>query len=788
MKRYIISSVTALFISTNTFADDISYSLEKQSLKNAIEAISKKANKQYLVDSSLLNGKSSNEIKNIKGTNNALIEVLKDSGLIFSIEDNVIIIKSRKTIENGTLLDEISVNEGYSNGTAESGYVVKELKQVGPWGEKSLQDTPYSMTVIPQELIENTVSGNIDQLFKMTPTIQESAPTTIWGYPNAVIRGFGTSTSAVDGMKMSSYTYGISTEEIERLEVMNGLSGFMYGAGNVGGITNYVLKRPTYQRLTNLTLGNYGGEQYYAHLDLGNKIDEQGKFAYRLNAVYQDGETSKDDQNVEKKLISGALDWNVTDDFQLQLEAAHKFWRVDRPDNRFYTQGITGWPKAFDNEKTFSPDWTYNQTKTDRVGLNATWDINDIFTLRTAYMYKKDDRESIIIYPIYTPNGWTMYNPVKAAPYDTISQSAYAYLDSKFDTGSISHKLTIGISGETYKERKHINSNITNSSYVIPSGIPSGLTSEQLMDLASPSFSSDYSSKYKANETTSKNIIIGDDITFNEQWSALVGFNYSTVENEVFNTSGTQTSKYDESELTPTLSLIYKPFEDLTTYASYIEGLERGSVVPNDPNVYNNAGEILDPYVSKQYEVGAKYSVSQNLLLSSALFRIEKANSYEETTSNGKKTINQDGLQIHQGLELTVTGKITDNLTVMTGGTLMDLEIDKATNPSLKGKKPTGAASKMAKFYAEYNLPFLSGLTLTGGAYYTGGKYQDNLNKNKIDDYTIYDVGLRYKTKLDKYSTTFNFNVTNLTGEDYWATTWQLGNPRNIAFSMKMDF
>ncbi|RBQ30609.1 TonB-dependent siderophore receptor [Arcobacter sp. FW59] len=638
------------------------------------------------------------------------------------------------------------------------------------------------MTVIPQELIENTVSGNIDQLFKMTPTIQESAPTTIWGYPNAVIRGFSTSTSAVDGMKMSSYTYGTSTEEIERLEIMNGLSGFMYGAGNVGGITNYVLKRPTYQRITNLTLGNYGGEQYYAHIDLGDKIDEKGKFAYRLNAAYQDGETSKDDQNVEKKLISGALDWNVTDNFQLQLEAAHKFYRIDRPDNRFYTQGITGWPKAFDNEKTYSPDWTYNQTKTDRVGLNATWDINDIFTLRTAYMYKQDNREFIIIYPIYTPNGWTMYNPTKTSPYDTISHSAYAYLDSKFDTGTISHKLTFGVSGETYKERKYKKSRITDSSY----GIPSGLTTSELMNLPSPNFSSDYGSeKFIASETTNKNIIIGDDITFNDNWSALVGFNYTKVGADIYEWD---ISTYEETAITPTLSLIYKPFENLTTYASYIEGLEAGSTVPNDASLYNNPGEILDPYVSKQYEVGAKYAISENLLLNSSLFRIEKANSYDETTSNGKITRNQDGLQIHQGLELTATGKITDNLTIMAGGTLMDLELDKVTNASLKGKKPTGAATKMAKLYAEYNLPFLSGLTLTGGAYYTGSKYKDSANLQKIDAYTIYDAGLRYKTKIDKYPTTFNFNVTNLTGEDYWATTWQLGIPRNIAFSMKMEF
>ena len=121
-------------------------------------------------------------------------------------------------------------------------------------------------------------------------------------------------------------------------------------------------------------------------------------------------------------------------------------------------------------------------------------------------------------------------------------------------------------------------------------------------------------------KTQYKNILIGDDIVFNDQWSALVGFNYATVVNTSYS-AGIQSSKYDKSELTPTLSLMYKPFDDLTTYVTYIESLEQGQIVNDD---YSNSGEILDPLVSKQYEVGAKYSVNESILLTSALFRIEK--------------------------------------------------------------------------------------------------------------------------------------------------------------------
>lgn len=53
-------------------------------------------------------------------------------------------------------------------------------------------------------------------------------------------------------------------------------------------------------------------------------------------------------------------------------------------------------------------------------------------------------------------------------------------------------------------------------------------------------------------------------------WSALVGANYASV----IDTNYRVNTKYDKSELTPTLSIIYKPIEDLTTYTTYIESLE----------------------------------------------------------------------------------------------------------------------------------------------------------------------------------------------------------------------
>lgn len=771
----------ALALNLSLYAQE-SYTTHTKSLKEAIENIAKQANLPYIADGKLLENKTTKPITNITDLQSALDEVLEGSNLKAVIQEGTILIVEKERNLSNTTLEVIDFVVRTNDGTAEDGYVVKDLKQVGPWGEKSLQDTPYSMTVMPQELIENSITGDMDQIYKMNPITQSTATTSVYGTPNAVIRGFGTQTGVMDGLRLSSTSSGISMEELERVEVLNGLSGFMYGAGNVGGTTNYVLKRPTYQRLTNLTIGNYGGEQYFAHLDLGDKLDEKGKFAYRLNVSYQDGETVKDNQNIERKLISGAIDWNITDNFQLQLEAAHQYYRADGREQAFYSDITDSWPDAdsLDMSKTYVPnDWVYNETETDRVGLNATWNINDIFTLRSAYLYKKDTREHTQSFPTFTTTGWKLQWMSKINPSDYIAQGAYTYLDSKFNTGNIKHKLTMGVSGDILEQKKYEKESIWAST------TPSNLTLNDLLNYTMPSEfnTSDYGKKYKANKSENKNIIIGDDITFNEQWSALIGANYTTIETKVFNSTGKETSNYNKSELTPTLSLIYKPFEDLTTYVTYIEALEKGTIVGS---TYKNAGEILEPLKSEQYEIGTKYSISDNLLLSSSIFRIEKPYEYSDKASP-IPTYVQDGKRVHEGIELTITGKITDNLTVMTGGTVLDPKIDKSNDPKLEGKKPTGTSTKMVKIYTEYNIPQINGLTLTGGAYYTGSRFTDNTNLQKIDAYTLFDAGLRYKTKIDKYPTTFNLNVTNLTDENYWASSDTLGNPRNIAFSMKIE-
>ncbi|MBL3519628.1 TonB-dependent siderophore receptor [Arcobacter lanthieri] len=775
--------VLSLALSLSLYGNE-SFNLEKQNLEDAIKQIASKSNMPYLVDGKLLKGKTSPKLENIEGIKNALDKVLEGTGLEGTIDNNTIIIKEIPTIKviNKTyILDDVSVTSGKS-GTAEAGYLTDNITGVGLWGQRSLQDTPYSMSVIPQELIENVQAKDMNQIFKMNPTTQETgqALTGLGDAQWVTIRGFEVNNPIINGISYATKWASVPMmQDIERVEIINGATGFLYGGGRVGGAVNYITKKPTTEDLRNITIGSYGNESYYTHLDLGGQFDENNTFGYRVNALYQNGKLpSKTD--TEQKAISLVFDWKPTDNFYTDIKYSYKN-SLEKGGN-FYFRSVSD-RKAIDKNKSFSPDWIQDELKLNKVENNTKWNINDTFTLRTNLMYEKtksrgsDINASIVDKTVISSlSSWDTYI-WKGAWQETENYGGNIYLDSNFDTLNINHNLTLGYSMNT---RKHLKREDEGFFYRFDGNI----SLNNMKNLSEPDWSTfgtiGTKSLKPSTKSEYKNILIGDDITFNEQWSALVGGNYATVISKTYSNN----KKYDESKLTPTLSLIYKPFENLTTYATYIESLEEGTIVGS---YYKNEGEILNPYKSKQYEIGAKYKLNENILLNGSIFRIERANEYEKDTTP-KLTLTQDGEEIHQGIELGITGKITNDLTIIAGGTLMDLSLEKVDDKSLEGKKPINSASKMAKLYAEYNISQIKGLSISAGAYYTGKSYGDRTNLDVIPSYTLYDAGFRYKTKLDKYQTTFNLNVQNLTDKVYWTRNNMIGDPRAIAFSMKMEF
>ncbi|WP_350283295.1 TonB-dependent receptor [Nitrosomonas sp.] len=724
-------------------------------------------------DANLTAGKQTAGLRGEYTVEQALKQLLAGTGLQPRFSDNGAVTLERiasQGSDQSILLPSMTVSTAsLKQGTADEGYRVSNISGVGLWDERSLRDTPYSMSVVPSDLIENINAQNMGQIFKMNPLTQEPTINNQTGVPFVTIRGFQSVNPVYDGIPMAAGNgSAVSVIEINRVEILSGTSGFLYGGSRVGGAINYVTKNSTDVPLRRLTFGNYGGTQFYGHADIGGKFDERGRFGYRANLLYQGGDTVIGEP-VGQKVANIVLDGHLTDTLYADVKYTYNDYRKEATQPAFFLTERT----AIDTSKRYSPKWASNDVESHKAYASLRWDPSKHFTLRSAFFYQNTRRRANQIglieqmdrtfIPSMSNTSWGKFE----------NYGGYIYLDTRFSTFAVDHKLTLGYSSTFHDMFLRDNDTVYQDGTNLPLS--------ELKNMSEPDWGASFGSGALASIYVERynNILIGDDIVFNDQWSAMVGLNYATTISKL-----RENDTYEKSALTPTVSLLYKPIEAVTTYVSYMEALEQGTIVGS---TYANYGEVLPPLVSKQYEVGAKYDINPNLLLSTALFRIEKANQYSDLATPIPSFI-QDGLQVHNGVELVLTGKVTDNLTIMGGGTLMDIGVEKSNNPALEGKKPTNAASRMGKIYAEYALPWIPGLSLTGGIYYTGEKYANVANTDKIPSYTLYDIGARYSTRLYDKSLIVRLNVINLTGKDYWQNANYLGIPRTIAFSASMNF
>lgn len=717
----------------------------------------------------------------------ALRRLLAGSELTGEVRNGTIIVRRHAPALSETTLEAVTVSGRMAaQGGEQDGYVSDRISAVGPWEGRDLQDTPYSISVASADLIENVQATTPDQIFRMTPTTQLSWPQSQNDTPFVYMRGFSVGVPARNGLPGAMYGHGTTTEDTERIEILSGLSGFLYGPGNVGGMINYVTKRPTAQRLNSITAGYTGGRNGYVHGDFGGPIDEAGRFGYRINAVVQDGDTRVEDYSMRKRFISAAFDWRPTDRLLLQVDGSHRDYHSTRQAYWSVAPGAKR-PSASDLDPTklWSQPWTYYDVESRRLGANLRWEATDAITLRAGYLNRVDTRSYIFSTNTFQADGTYTQRTNKAAPQHMTGHAWNAFADFAFQTGPVSHKLTVGYLATSNTRYNHLDAS-ANAPDVpgLPLDHPVYQPEPQWPELGKQR---SWNSAVNRQESWT----IGDDITFNDQWSMLIGLSRATIRNDTRDAPDAPwKTAYKKSANTPTVSLIFKPTPAVTTYATYMEALEQGGVAADLYNGFpvTNAGAAFDPLISKQIEVGAKATVG-GMLLTGALFQIDKGLQYYDISDPARPTYVQDGRQVHRGLELTATGKLTSNLTLIGGFTWLDAKVkQQKQNPALEGKRPVGVASRMFKLYGEYQVPGVAGLTLNGGVSYTSASWGDAMNTDRLPGYTVVDVGARYVMDAGGYPLTWRLNVNNLTNKRYWVNQQYLGDARTVMLSANLRF
>lgn len=688
-----------------------------------------------------------------------------------------------------SVLKPVSVKAKLESGAAELGYRSETVSAAGPWQGRKLQDTPYAITVFSEDLMENLQATTPDQVLRINPTTQLVRPQHENNQPRVMIRGFSVQKSYRDGVPDEQYSHTATMEDTAQVEILNGLSGFLYGANNVGGVVNYVTKSSTQERLNKVTLSNLGNESWYGHADFGGKFDAEGRYGYRVNLAEQGGETAIDRQEIEKTFYSVALDGYLAENFWVQLNAMDYTYDVNGSQTYWYfASGVTR-PSAskIDNDVSWGQPWTNRWYDYNRYGLQMKWEISDRLGIRAAYIDNRGSRGSesttntLTAADTYTQVISGVYAPgVDRLLSRQVDKGTAIYADLAFQTGSLQHKLITGVQRNDSRQYRMTGTGAANITLT-------GLS------LASPAVISRPTNIAPVNRgeesisihTNYQSLLIGDDITFNEQWSTLLGAARTTITDKIG-------AGYDESAVTPSISILYKPIEALTTYVSYIEALESGARAADTYNgaPVTNRGEVFEPLTSEQLEIGAKTTVG-GVALSSAVFRIDKGLQYYDVSNPVSPRFVQDGRQVHEGIEFTATGMLTEDLSILGGFTWLDAKVkEQKQDPRLEGKHPVDVAEKIYKLRAEYTLSQLRNLSVSAAAIYNGSSYGDALNTDKVPAYTLFDIGARYAFEVAETLTTLRLDLQNLTNKHYWNgfNGTRIGDPRTLLLSATVEF
>ncbi|ELS8949566.1 TonB-dependent receptor [Vibrio fluvialis] len=661
--------------------------------------------------------------------------------------------------------------------------------RAGILGNQDFMDTPFSSSNYTSKLIEDQQAKSVGDVLKNDPTVRQAV-----GYGNFqelyMIRGFPVYS---DDMTLNG-VYGIlprqyvAAEMLERVEVFRGANSFVNGAAPggsaIGGSINLVPKRAGSEPLTRVTLGTQSGGQAYGAMDVARRFGDNQENGVRVNVVARNGDDAVDDQETQLGVLSLGFD-HQGENFRMSADLGYQDHHIDAP-RPSVTPG-SAIPSLPSSEANYAQDWTYTDEKQLFGVVRGEYDFSSQTTGWIAGGMRRGKEHNLLANPTADADGNLTAYLFENVREDTV-MSGDTGVRHEFSTGSVGH--TVVVSGSVYQSR-------SKNAYVMSSSTDVGslYDYDSLEQFAGLYYGGSLSDPKETERVTYSSAALADTLSlFDDQVKVMLGARLQRVETKSFDyNSGDESSSYGSTALTPSVGVVYQPMLDVSLYANYSEALLPGEIAPSTNNGSDvaNAGEVLKPNRSEQYEVGAKYdNGSYGAVVS--LFQISKP-SYMYDSNN---YYTDNGEQRNRGIELSAFGEPIESVKVLGGVTLIDAEIVKSATTASEGKQAIGVPKVQANVNIEWATPFVEGLTLEGRTLYTSSQYASADNSLELPSWTRFDLGARYGMKLGDNALTLRARVDNVTDKSYWASAGGYpgsnylvqGAPRTFVLSASYDF
>ncbi|WP_134943459.1 TonB-dependent receptor [Pseudomonas syringae] len=781
-------SSSPLFISTS-WADTSgrrAYEVPAGSLSAALTRFAGQAGVNLSVDPALVTGRNSSGLSGEFAVEEGFARLLQGSGLqLMPVgEQAYTLIPAPDSASAGLQLAPTSIvgDSGVTDGQDYAGGQVARKGSQGILGSRDFMETPFSMTTYTKDAVKNQQARTLGDLIASDPSVRATNPAG-GRYEQFTIRGFSLFNSDVsyNGLYGILPTYTIDMEMAERVDILKGPSQLINGIsprGSVGGGINVVPKRATDKPITELTTSYASKGQVGAAVDVARRFGEDDKFGIRFNGVKQSGDTEWDHQSVDRDMAVLGLDFRG-DRLRLSTDIGHTERDTDAPQERVQVGANAKVPNANDVRDNYAQSWSKARTKDTFGAVNAEYDLSDSVMLYGGVGARKSNHDFLRHAVSVTNDAGDFSVQPRDFTRDENVRTATAGARSWFTTGPVSHEVNLAAS-YFYMDFENGGARYA--------AAPSNLYNP--VDTPTPSNPTRADSKVYT-ENRFSGVALTDTLGFFEDRLLLtLGARWQRVKVDDWTDDVKGDTAYDEEKVSPSGGILYKVTDDFSVYANYMEGLSQGKIAPSTSV---NEDQIFPPFVSRQVEVGAKYDLG-SFAFTASVFRIKQP-AYETNTTS--RVFGPNGKRRNDGVELTMFGEPMKGFRLLGGVMYIDSELTNTVNGTFDGNRAPATPKYNVNLGAEWDVPGVNGLTLTGRGIYTGSQYLDQANSKSIDSSERFDVGARYAFKVDQKDITLRANVENVMNKYYWSSAGAsddsepgltLSTPRTYLLSATIGF
>ena len=545
-----------------------------------------------------------------------------------------------------------------------------------------IRDIPQSISVITEEQIKDQSLLGLTDAIKYSPGVMagqgEGNRDSVWFRGNQ-----STSDLFVDGVR-DDVQYYRDLYNIDRVEVLMGPNGMIFGRGGVGGVINRVTKEAHWENKNELRMQGGTYDHKRSSIDLNSGINET--LAVRINAMIEDSGSFRQGVESEKKAINPTFTFKPSD--KTKIVVGMEYFNDKRTNDRgipSVSNGLQSRPFSTSRSTFFG---NASQSPNEAIVKNGYAIIDHTFD-----------------------NGMSVKNTTRFSDYDKYYQNVYAnssvqangtltidgYYDNtqrqnffnqtdliyNFKTGSVSHKLLTGLEIGLQENQNY---------RIVNSGTdPTPLASNPFALLT---FNSSRS-RNTSTDISNQAIYLQDQIYLNEQFQIIAGLRYDKFKTK-FNDSVTiaNSASINDQFISPRVGLVYKPIEPVSLYTNYsLSYLPRTG---EQLTSLTSSIKSFDPEKFTNIEAGIKYDLLQSFSISSSIYRLERSKMAITDPSSPTNTIIVDG-QVTKGFELGVAGKLFDSYSMYGGYTYQDAEITKnqgTGDPQITSGTPLGHVPK----------------------------------------------------------------------------------------------